>query len=211
MGLQWITALLNSILPRHPRATVAVALRPEVLVEIFAPTTLSNAPWIHALFPYRDERIRALVQAVKYYGERAVAEKVAPFAADYLLEIVSEGRAFGGWEHVVIVPIPSSPKRLRERGYNQAALFARAIGARVLDATYDETLLTRDDRTSQVHVPRSKRKSNMVGAFRAHARAAHRFIILIDDVVESGATLMDARRALLASGAKDVIALAIAH
>ncbi len=206
-----ITALFNTILPRHPRAERAVRLTPEKLVTLFAPTTLRGAPWIHALFPYRDERIRSLVQAVKYYGERSVADKVAPFAADYLTELVAEARAFSGWEDVVLAPIPSSAARLRERGYNQAALFARAIADRMPDVTYDDTLLSREDRTSQVHVLRMLRKTNMQGAFRAHSRARGRFVILIDDVTESGATLSDARRALLSSGALDVLAIAIAH
>jgi predicted amidophosphoribosyltransferase len=211
MFRKWITALFNTILPRHPRAERAVRLTPEKLVTLFAPTTLKGASWIHALFPYRDERVRSLVQAVKYYGERTVADKVAPFAADYLTELVAEARAFSGWEDVVLAPIPSSPQRMRERGYNQAALFARGVAARMPDVTYDETLLSREDRTSQVHVLRMLRKSNMQGAFTADSRAKDRFVILIDDVTESGATLSDARRALLSSGARDVIALAVAH
>ncbi|MCL9971912.1 MAG: hypothetical protein NBV63_00690 [Candidatus Pacebacteria bacterium] len=206
-----VVAVFDTLLPRHPRATRARILSDEDIADLATPTVLPGHPWIHALLPYHDERVRSLVQAVKYYGERSVGDKVAPFAADYLTELVAEARALSGWENVVLAPIPSSAARLRERGYNQAALFARAIADRMPDVTYDDTLLTREDRTSQVHIARSQRKANMQGAFRAHSRARGRFVILIDDVTESGATLSDARRALLSSGALDVLAIAIAH
>ena len=188
-----------------------MAISPKALAPLFSPHTVKDHSWIHALFPYRDERVRSLIQAVKYYGEREVVETLAPYAADYITELIAHKKQMGGWGQVTLAPIPSSPARVRERGYAQAVLLARAVGARVPDATYDESLLTREDRTSQVHVSRAARRQNMVGAFTAHHRAHGMHVILIDDVVESGATLEDARRALLDEGAKDVIAVALAH
>lgn len=211
MAGSWIMLLLDAFLPRHTRAERALAVSPKVLSELITPVTLPKKSWAHALFPYRDERVRAIIQAVKYYGERQVVETVAPFVADYITELIDQKQRFEGWERVTLVPIPSSTKRYRERGYNQAALFAKRISELVVDATYDETLLMREERTSQVHVPRAERKNNMRDAFTAHSRAHNRFFILIDDVVESGATLEDARRALMDVGARGVIAVAIAH
>lgn len=205
------TALSDLILPRHWRAVRAASLDPEEVARLMHPVTLPRAPWVHALFPYRDERVRVLMQALKYYNERSVIEKLAPLAADYLLELVDHKTRFEGWVRPLIAPVPSSPKRFRERGYNQAALLARAAAARLLDAEYDEFLLTRENRTSQVHIARNKRQSNMAGVFSASHRASGRFVILIDDVVESGATLTDARRALFDEGARGVVALALAH
>ena len=211
--MRWsgITAILNTILPRHARAERAVRVREAELQARFAPQIHPKYTWIHTLFPYRDELVRALIQAVKYYGEKELVARLAPYAADYCTDLIHDSTRLQGWEQVRIAPIPSSRSRFRERGYNQAALFARAIAARVPDATYTETLLTRLDRVSQVHVPRTKRAQNMDGVFTASHHAAGACVILIDDVVESGATLADARRALLDEGAKDVIAVAIAH
>jgi ComF family protein len=138
-----------------------------------------------------------------------MSNRVGVLAADYVIELASELQQFRGWENSIIVPVASSAARSRERGYNQAARIARAI-ARTAELPYAE-ILTRDDRQSQVHVPRAKRKSNIAGAFRAGVAASGRHIILIDDVVESGATLVDARRALLEAGAAGVVAIAIAH
>lgn len=210
MVLRAFAALLNALLPRHPRAERARRISFQAIARSVAPTTLAKAGWIHALLPYRNEDVRALIQAVKYYGERELAERVAPYAADYLLDLLAEKKAFAGWERVVVVPVAASRKRARERGYNQAALFARAI-ATELDLPCDEALLTREDRPSQVHTARARRAANVLGSFTASPAASGAAVILIDDVAESGATLTDARRALLEAGARDVIALAIAH
>lgn len=206
-----LSALLDLILPRHRRAARAVSISSEELASLVHPTPLPKLPWIYTLFQYRDERVRSVIQAVKYYGERDVAKKVAPFAADFITELLDQKIRFEGWQSVLLVPVPSSSTRVRERGYTQAALFAHAIAALVSDVTYDPTLLKREERVSQVHVPRAKRKSNMSLAFHADHRTHGHFIILIDDVVESGATLSDARRALLDAGARAVVALAISH
>lgn len=210
---RFLTAILDSLLPRHPDAAFALTISEEDLASRMRPTTLPGASWIHIVWPYHDARVRAIIKAIKFYGEVTLAERIGVLASDYLIELLEEQHSFKGWQNVIITSVPSSPKRERTRGYNQAELIARAIASNCSDATYDPTLLTREDRPSQIHVMRSRRKANITGAFRAGdvSKIKDRFIILIDDVVESGATLTDARRALLEAGARDVIALAMAH
>lgn len=207
----FFTALLNAFLPPHPRAEQAHAVTNVDWARLVAPQQLATLSWVYTLLPYYDERVRALIQAVKYYGETSLASRIAPHAAEYLMEVLAEQQNLSGWERPLVAPIPSSTKRLRERGYNQAAVFARAISKEMSGIEYDEALLSREDRPSQVHTPRAFRAKNSAGAFAASPRAAGRFVVLIDDVVESGSTLTDARRALLEAGARDVIALTIAH
>lgn len=210
--MYWLLRLaLDTLLPRHRTAVRARAVSTEVLAELMRPSTMQSAHWIHVLWPYRDERVRAVIKAIKYYGESELAGRVGALAADYLLELVGEKRSMGGWDTPVVVPIPSSTRRLRERGYNQAARIAEAVMQHMDGADYNPALLKREERESQVHVARTKRKDNIAGAFITNPAAAGAFVILIDDVVESGATLQDARRALLAAGAQDVIALVMAH
>lgn len=211
MGSSWITALLNLILPRHARAERAAAVSEAELRARYAPGTLPRLTWIHTLFPYRDERIRDMIQALKYYNEGSVVEKLAPFVADFVTELVDHKTRFEGWRDVRLVPIPASDARRRARGYCQAERVARAAAARVPDVRLDTSLLMRAERVSQVHVPRAMRKLNIREAFTAAHGAHSTFIILLDDVVESGATLLDARRALLDEGARGVAAVVLAH
>ncbi len=207
---RWFTAVLDMLIPPHPDACAARALTIESLAMLQQPQQLVGASWIHSILPYHNQSVRAAIKAIKYYGERAPAAHLAALGADYLAEIIAEHHAFSGWESVVILPIPAAPARQRRRGYNQAARIAEPIAA-MLGARYIPELLTRADRQSQVRISRSERKKNIAGAFSASPEAKGAFVILIDDVVESGATLKDARRALLEAGARGVLALAIAH
>lgn len=180
------------------------------LADKLVPWTLPQKPWVHSLFSYHDTDVRAAIKALKYYGERRVAKTLGTFIADYAGELLAERKALYGWRTILICPVPSSPKRLRERGYNQAGLIAK-VAAEIMVVRYEPNVLSREERVSQVHVDRSKRKENMQGVFTALPTAENVSIILIDDVVESGATLTDARRALLEAGAHDVIAITVAH
>lgn len=212
MSRSFLTALLDLFLPRHARATRARALSDRELTALLAPRTLPRAPWIHALLPYQDERVRAVVQSVKYHRERDVAARIAPLIAVHMERVLASLAAHDtGWRTAVVVPIPASSRRFRERGYVQAALYARALRVHMPTRTVDEHMLTRVHRASQVQIERSERHAHMTGVFRASHTAAGRHIVLIDDVVQSGATLMDARRALLDEGARGVIAIAVAH
>ncbi|MBU6310630.1 hypothetical protein KGO06_01705 [Patescibacteria group bacterium] len=212
MSRSFLTALLDLFLPRHARALRARAINENDLRALVAPRTLPRAPWIHALLPYTDERVRAIVQSVKYHREHEVAARIAPLLASELTHMLHSAAARdAGWQGAIIVPIPASSRRLRERGYVQAALYARALKTHLPHLTANERILTRQDRVSQVRVSRAERQTHVRGAFRASHAALGAYIVLIDDVVQSGATLIDARRALLDEGARGVLALAVAH
>ena len=210
MWRKWFWSFVDAILPRHPHAAAALAVDDADLAALLNPQTLRGASWVHTLFPYHDERVRAIIKATKYYKESAAADKLAVLAADYVLDLLADLTTLHGWDSAVLVPIPSSARRLRERGYNQVEFFARTIAERV-GVPYQPELLTREERPSQVRVMRSRRKANIAHAFTATHAVQNKFVILIDDVAESGATLGDARRALLDEGARDVIAVAITH
>jgi ComF family protein len=110
-----------------------------------------------------------------------------------------------------IVPVPLHPRRLRERGFNPAALLARAI-ARDRRSRFDAALLVRvRDTPSQTGLDRRARRANVRGAFRVRAGAsAPRLIWLVDDVVTTGSTLVEAARVLRRAGAQEVVAICVA-
>lgn len=112
----------------------------------------------------------------------------------------------------LVVPVPLHPRRLRERGFNPAALLARWI-AREHGLRFDAALLERVRATpSQTGLGRRARRVNVRGAF-AVPRDAHapRAIWLVDDVVTTGSTLAECARTLRRAGAKQIVAICVAR
>ena len=112
----------------------------------------------------------------------------------------------------VVMPIPLSPQRLRERGYNQAGLLARGFAELAgLPYTFRGAVRVRNT-TSQVGLSAAQRRENMGGAFSgAVGRVAGRAVILVDDVCTTGSTLAACAEALTAAGAASVWGFTLAR
>ncbi len=113
----------------------------------------------------------------------------------------------------IVVPVPLHPSRLAERGYNQASLLGRPIAAD-LRVDFSPVALARTrDTPRQAHLDRASRADNVDGAFRVR-RASHvcgQRVLLVDDVVTTGATLAACRHALYDAGARDVRSAVVAR
>ena len=107
----------------------------------------------------------------------------------------------------LIAPIPTTRRRARTRGYNQAALLAEAVADRV-DTRLVEALERRRGGSTQVGLHPAERRANVRRAFtvRAEARATLKGarVLLVDDVLTTGSTAMEAARPLVQAGATQV-------
>jgi ComF family protein len=127
--------------------------------------------------------------------------------ADLARSLSGELGALGIRRRDALVPVPLHPARLAERGYNQSALVARAL-ARAHDARFIPRLLERVHETAQqAALDHAGRTDNVVGAFRVRQAIGSGRVILVDDVVTTGATVRACLRALSENG---VAVLAIA-
>ena len=111
-----------------------------------------------------------------------------------------------------VVPVPLHPKRLRERGYNQAELLAREV-AKTLDLPMEANAVERVSHGPPQARSRAleERGASVQGAFEARARVDGRRILLVDDVCTTGATLDACAQALKAGGAACVWGLTFAR
>ncbi len=158
--------------------------------------------WAAVLQPPADE----LVHALKYGGWPEAAAEMARPMVPRLHELC--GGAPGSDREVLLVPVPTTPVRERRRGYNQARVLAEDVaaiaGGRVVE------LLRRDAaKGSQVALHRDERMANVSGAFSVidgpveEARERIRsgaVVVLVDDVLTTGATASAAAGALAAAG-----------
>ena len=154
--------------------------------------TVRSAVWL-------GDGARQAVHALKYGGVRAMAEPLADVAAHRLA-------AMRG----VLVPIPLGDRRLRTRGYNQAAELAHALGRRWRLPVRPESLVRQRETQTQTELAPEARRANVEGAFLP-ANRGHGTVILVDDVLTTGATLLAAAQALRSAGWGPVQAVTFAR
>ena len=153
---------------------------------------------------YYGDRARAALQALKFRGKRALARPLA----DLVYEQVAHSLP-GDIE--ALVPVPLSPARERERGFNQSALLAERI-ARRLDVPVRPRWLVRTRATRpQTDLSARERRANVRQAFRATPAVEGRHVVVVDDVLTTGATVEECCRALGAAGARQVGVLTVAR
>lgn len=158
---------------------------------------------IFAASNYSDPVLRKTIWLLKY---KKVKSAAAPLATLLRQRVWSRIKTEGA----LVVPIPLSKKRLRQRGFNQAELIARYLPGDVgADILYKKI-----HTDSQVSIKdKEKRLTNLAGSFAVKNPEAvrGRDIILIDDVCTTGATIKEARKVLKAAGAKKVLAVVVAR
>jgi ComF family protein len=143
-----------------------------------------------------EDGARRLAHMLKYEGMTSLAE---PMAVRMVREIEPQ-------RDDVVVPVPLSSGRERSRGYNQAGELARRLAA-IAELNFDSRALrrTRDTEPLAKTMRREERRAIVAGAFAARAeRVDRRRVMLVDDVVTTGATLDACARALLDAGAAEV-------
>ncbi len=185
----------------------------ECLEKIDHPTLLKNDN-IFSASDYNDETVKKAVWMLKYRGIKQIAEPLAELIrkrVGYKIKI----------QDMLVIPIPLSKARMRERGFNQSELIARHLFVKVKPLwnaqglTLCENVLYKIKETpSQVSIKnRGERLNNLKDCFgiKNPELIKDKNIILIDDVSTTGATLREARKVLRNAGAKKIIALVVAR
>jgi len=148
--------------------------------------------------------MRQAIHQLKYQNLKAISSSLAVLLADYLLLNPLPGE--------VLVPVPLHPRRLRERGYNQAVLLAKELSRLITLPVITNCLIRVKEAKPQVRTTTvTERRKNVTGAFICHGDKINgKQIILVDDVCTSGATLEACATALKNNGAVSIWGLTIA-
>ncbi len=183
-----------------------------------------NIKWIFPLYNYRHPPIKKALWLLKYKGKKRLAGIFAEILYDKIMEELSDLSVMENFCEPILIPIPLSLKRHQERGYNQAELICQElITINNLRHSVDEKLnlslknnilIKLKETEHQAHIKnRRDRLKNIINSFTVKNAELikNRNIILIDDIITTGATLNEARKTLKQVGARKVIAFTIAH
>ena len=159
---------------------------------------------IRAVWPYEGQ-IREIVRNYKYSGLRTLA----PILSAEMTTVLQE------WNPPVdmIVHIPSHHSRLRERGFDQAELLAREVAGSTSIPFLAALSRTRETPIQARASDQQQRRENVRRAFAAKQSASlnGKDLLLIDDVMTTGATLREGARAITEAGGGRVYGLTLAH
>ncbi len=215
-SLKWLFELvLDIVLPKDDRT---LELERFSLSDIYLKIKKSEPleeRWIFPLFNYKDPLTKELIKELKYSGNKKIATKLACLLYEFILDEMSELSIFEHTKKHILVPVPLYRERLFERGFNQCEILCEEIVK--IDSnrnfSYDKYLLKKNKNTPPQSQTKNKtvRLKNLGGVFSTQKNLRDATIILIDDVVTTGATLSEARKTLLRAGAKNVYAFVIAH
>jgi ComF family protein len=153
---------------------------------------------------YLEHPLRTAIHRFKYSNLRSLAPALGKLASDYLAQ--------NQLPIEIIVPVPLHPRRLKERGYNQAALLAKEIQRALGIPLMDDSLVRVKSTTPQVGLGAPQRRENVRGAFRCvDSGLKGQRVLLVDDVCTTGATLEACSIALQQAGAREVWGLVLAR
>ncbi len=224
-----IYKIIDWLLPQNPQVKFLEQLGPDGLFQKLPRSEnwdldLNKTGGIEAkaIFNYRHSLCRQAIWEIKFRGNQKLILDFSTLLYEFILEEISELQTFKNYSEIILLPIPSSSKRRRERGFNQCELIVNELikedkRRNQNNFTANNKLLIKNTYTnkqSRTH-GRSARLNNVINTMQTN----NRFItgdkktlyILIDDVITTGATMAEAVRVLKQAGVKNIIGFALAH
>lgn len=202
--------VLDAVFPISKEEEAVLSLRPEEAWKILPRARNFSTKEACSIFSYKDERMRKLVWALKYKKSRQAAA-IGGFALHLILQVYSDVAG-----PILVIPMPITKQRRRERGFNQCELLADAVEAcGSTDIRIIRDLLIRARHKSrQTMKTRGERIESAHELFKVNERESipkDQLVIVIDDVITTGSTMKEAIQALRTAGFTKTFGLSLGH
>ena len=149
---------------------------------------------------YEDVMLAEAINQLKFHGIKRISKKLGRLLL--LLELP---------ETDGIVPVPITAKSLRERGFNQSLLIARVIAKECKVPLLMDTLLKKKETPPQIGLSAKERMLNLKNAFEVKGNIKGLRLLLVDDVMTTGATVTECSKVLMKAGAEEVVVVTLAR
>jgi ComF family protein len=170
-----------------------------------------NNTEISALFSYKESVLRKSIWLLKYKGIDEVVDFFAQNLSDYFLEDISDEISWQNKE-IIFIPVPLHSKKEKQRGFNHMKLVLRKLKTKLgdlsIDLKIDSNIITRVKNTRpQMYLSKKERRENLKGAFSVQKEVNNSIIIVVDDIITSGSTLLEMKKTLKKVGKNNKIIL----
>lgn len=169
--------------------------------------------WSSSVFMYHHPTMRRAIWLLKFSKKYSVLNDIEIYAQKHFQFFLQKHNLQN--RRVILVPIPITKRSKAKRGYNQSTYICKFLAKRNNNIEIREHMLEKTlNHISQNKIKhRGLRAKNVKDSFRAHNIESLQEIpiILVDDVITTGATISEARKALIQKGIKDVYAFSLAH
>lgn len=164
---------------------------------------------IAACFNYHQPLVKKIIKRAKYSPYQ---KELIPILTSFLIKFLENfPQIISFWKKndFVLIPIPLTKEKMAWRGFNQAEIIAKEINSKLNLPINTKIIKKIKNKKSQTGLGRENRMENVKGIFKIRQKPPKN-IILIDDVLTTGATLKEAKKSLIRAGAKNIWAIVLA-
>lgn len=153
-----------------------------------------------------DEVIQSVIHCIKYRKMPNLGIRTGKLCAGVL------NTNFDSIENKYFLPVPLHPIRQKERGYNQSKFISKGMISHLGGILFEDVLIREKNTASQTTLNREERRANVHQAFQIGAGVdiAGKTIVLVDDLITTGATMNECARVLKENGAGRIVGVAVA-
>lgn len=212
MIVGWI---LDVITPPNKDYKEISSLSPQEFIEKTAKSENFNTECL-SFFSYKDKIVKKAIWLLKYKKHKDIGILLGKACSPFFEEKLENWLTFENFEKPILIPIPLSKNKLKERGFNQCEIILEEITKNLIPESFEyktNILLKTKDTLNQAQTKNKKeRLKNLKNCFSINEKLIKgRNIVIFDDVITTGATTEEAKRLIQKADAKNIKIISVAH